>query len=158
MTTWQYTDNTRAVVSQTMPNGAVWTCSVSDPHVQAWIAAGNTPASCSVSPASQAYEALSAGVEIVSASTPSLNGIYSLDPQSISDIQAETVFLLVNGGQFTAGTTLQWPDASGALHTFTSSAQFQAWASAVARYVGALRAVINGIPGAALPAAPVSIP
>jgi hypothetical protein len=102
--------------------------------------------------------AMVAGVPIVCTSTPSLSGTYAIDPQSISDIQAETVFLMVNGGQFTAGTSLQWPDTSGALHTFTSSLQFQAWASAVARYVSALRQVVNGIPGASIPATPVTIP
>ena len=106
----------------------------------------------------QAQAALSAGVTIQSASTAALNGTYACDPQTISDIQAETVFLLVNGGQFTAGTSLQWPDASGTLHTFTTAAQFQAWATAIARYVGAIRLVINGVPGATLPTNPVQIP
>ena len=144
-----------------MPDGGIWSCSINDPSVQAWMSAGNTPAP-HTPPAPTlldlAQAAMAAGVTIQSASTPALNGTYACDPQTISDIQAETVFLLVNGGQFTAGTSLQWPHASGALHTFTSAAQFEAWASAVARYVGALRAVINGIPGASLPASPVTIP
>ncbi|MGH6976700.1 MAG: hypothetical protein ACREED_06715 [Stellaceae bacterium] len=86
--------------------------------------------------------ALAAGIAITSTGTPSLNGTYALDPQTRSNITAEQVYIATKG-TFTNGlATKPWPDKSGALHTFQTTAEFTAFAVAVAQYVDALNTAL----------------
>lgn len=78
-------------------------------------------------------------VQVNSTSTPTLNGVYAIDPSSTANITAETLFIAETTtqsvGTFTNGqTTRSWPDTSGVMHTFTIP-QFIAFAEAIAKYV-----------------------
>ena len=77
-------------------------------------------------------------VAIVSTGTPALSGTYGCAPSDQQNLAAESTFILVNG-TFTAGASMPWLDASGTPHVFTSTAQFQAFASAIASYVTQLK-------------------
>jgi len=50
-----------------------------------------------------------------------------------------------------------WFDAADVPHIFPSVAVFKEWATAIANYVAALKLYSAGAPGAALPAASVTI-
>lgn len=90
-------------------------------------------------------------VQVNSTSTPALSGVYAFDAVTQSKILAVSLYISVNG-KFPAGqTSFPWPDASGAMHIFTTTAQFQSLASALADYATALDL-------AQTPAAPVTIP
>jgi outer membrane protein assembly factor BamB len=70
----------------------------------------------------------------------------------------QTALSLSGGAAFADGAaTVQWPDAAGVLHALTP-AQFQAFMRALGLFVAGCRNVINGVPGAALPAASATIP
>lgn len=107
----------------------------------AWVAAGNVVAPApSPTISQQAGAQLAAGVTITSTSTPELDGTYSCDASATSQIQAEIVSLLLNG-TFTNGTAaMTWYDKAGAPHSF-SVAEFKAFATSVAAYVGTLAAI-----------------
>lgn len=108
--------------------------------------------------AEQNYAALiSGGIVITSTSTPALNGIYSIGPGNISDIQAESQFILICS-EFTNGTTnaMPWSDASGGLHTFTSTSQFTAFAKAVAQYVSACKLALASASNGSAPVWPTN--
>ena len=77
-------------------------------------------------------------VAVVSTGTPALSGTYGCAPSDQQNLAAESTFILVNG-TFTAGASMPWLDASGTPHVFTSTAQFQAFASAIASYVTQLK-------------------
>jgi hypothetical protein len=121
---------------------------------QAWLAAGNIP-DAYVTPAI----ALTS-VQVNSASTPALDGVYSFDPVSSQNMTAEAVYIQATTAQgaakFSNGqTTKPWPDAAGNLHTFTTS-QFITLAEGLAQFADAVvTAAQNGI---AFPAGPVQIP
>jgi len=104
------------------------------------VLAGHNPAKI---PASQSYAAaLAAGCQIVSTSTPALNGTYALDPQPLSNVTSEQVYIATTG-KFTNGqTTRAWADAGGAFHVFPSTAVFTAFAEAIAQYVDSLSAAL----------------
>ena len=124
-----------------------------------WVAAGNAPTPYTPpapTPAQQAAAAIAAGITVTSASTPAINGTYACDPETIADINAEITFILVNGTFTGSGSTLTWP-ANPSPVVFPSVAVYKAWASAVASYVGALKAFANGTPGVALPPSTVTI-
>jgi len=105
--------------------------------------------------------AVAVGVAIVSTGTPSLNGAYALDQASLGRIAAEQTYIATTG-KFTNGqTTRAWPDLSGAPHVFPSTAEFVAFAEAVAQYDDALlTALAAGNAGGAwvAPALPGPIP
>jgi hypothetical protein len=90
-------------------------------------------------------------MQIASTSTPSLNGIYAIDPASQQKVQAISLYIAVNG-KFPAGQSAQaWPDASGAVHLFPSTAEWQAFATAMGDFVATLDL-------GQTPAQPVTIP
>lgn len=95
----------------------------------------------------QASNALYAGVEITSTSTPALNGLYPVDAATQSHLQAEMISLLVSGGTAFAdgSTSVVWPDMASPKvnHTFTA-AEFKLFATAIYAYVAALYKVVNG--------------
>jgi hypothetical protein len=90
-------------------------------------------------------------VQVNSTSTPALSGVYAFEAVTQSKILAISLYISVNG-KFPAGqTSFPWPDASGTMHMFTTTAQFQALASALADYATALDL-------GQTPTAPVTIP
>jgi hypothetical protein len=103
----------------------------------------------------QAATLLAAGLGIVSTGTPSLNGIYACDPLAQADIVAIETSLNAGKGFPGGGTTMNYPDASGAMHSFTEG-NFASFASAVRDYVYALRAVMAGT-STTLPQSPATI-
>ena len=95
--------------------------------------------------------ALPTSVQVNSTSTPALSGVYAFDAETQSKILAVSLYIQVNA-KFPAGhTSFPWPDVTGTMHVFTSTAQFQALASALADYATALDL-------GQTPTAPVTIP
>ncbi|HTV45760.1 MAG TPA: hypothetical protein VMF05_10620 [Stellaceae bacterium] len=124
----------------------------------AWsFAAPPAPPATTPTLAQQAQAALAAGIEIASTSTPALNGVYACDPVSWAKVQGTSLYISVNA-RFPAGmTSLPWADLAGAVHTFTTTAEFQAFATAMGDYVTELQMAVIG-QATALPAQPVTIP
>jgi hypothetical protein len=114
-------------------------------------------------PAQQAQAALAAGLGITSTSggwTASFSVLTDATGASVwTLVLAEQAALSVNGNATFAdgAATVQWPDVSGALHALTP-AQFQAFAKALGAFVAGCRNVLNGVAGAAVPAASATIP
>jgi hypothetical protein len=77
-------------------------------------------------------------MQVVSSSTPALNGYYSTDPATQQKVQAISLYISVNG-KFPAGqAAMPWPDANGAMHQFQTTAQWQAFATAMGDFVAAV--------------------
>jgi len=77
-------------------------------------------------------------VQVNSTSTPALNSTYLYDTAHIQDMMATSLYIQVNG-KFPAGqAAFPWYDSNGAVRMFTSPAQFQTFASAMADYVAML--------------------
>lgn len=126
---------------------AQWTARMSNPSgwaVSDGALVAYTPPVVPPTLAQQAQAALAAGVQITCTSTPALNGTYSITPSAQSKIQAVSLFILVNSKFPGGGSTMAWADVAGAAHVFPSTAEFQAFATAVADYVAALDAAILG--------------
>jgi len=105
--------------------------------------------------AQQAAQAVDAGLSIALSGSISLaETLFATDPQTQSWIDAEVTSILLNGTFVDGASTVQWPDATGALHDFTVP-QFKIIAAAVGAYVGVCRKCIIGS-ATALP--PASIP
>lgn len=115
-----------------------------------------TPPPPVLTPAQQAKLLLLGGLTISSTANPSLNGTYNaLDQQS--HIQAELISLLVNGVFADGGSSCDWPDIDGTVHTFATADQFKSFATAIAAFVAGCSKVINGSSNT-LPSAAASIP
>lgn len=106
--------------------------------------------------AQQALAVLAAGVQLTSASTPALNGLYPLDQLSQMRVAAVETGILGGKGGPGGGTSFPWPDAAGSYHVFTTD-QFTAFALAMRDYVFELEGVIGGAIKA-LPSAGIAIP
>jgi hypothetical protein len=108
--------------------------------------------------AQQASLALSAGLEITSTSTPSLNATYPCDAATQSNISSMFDLIQRSGGNaFPDGiTSLPWPVMTGTV-TFNSVSEFLAMETAVGNYVLALDLIITTGTGT-LPSASVTIP
>lgn len=115
-----------------------------------------TPAVPPPTLAQQAAAALGAGLTITSTSTPALNGTYPADPATISYVNSEMVSLAKNGTFADGTTSVQWPDTSGALHTF-SVTEFEAFAGAMGKFVALCRQCIIGA-SQSLPPSTATIP
>lgn len=99
---------------------------------QAWLSAGNVPDPYI------AQAVVPTSVQVNSTSTPAISGNCAFDPVTQSKVMAIALYIQVNG-KFPAGqTTFPWPDSSGTMHSFTSTAQFQSLATALADYATAL--------------------
>jgi hypothetical protein len=94
--------------------------------------------------AQQATALLSAGLTITSTSTPAIDGTYPATPTAVSYVNAEMLSILANGTFADGATTLQWADATGALHTFPSVAVFKLFATAIGAFVAAATKVEIG--------------
>ncbi len=103
---------------------------------------------------------LTAGVTITSTATAALNGTYALDSQTQCAVNSEVLSITVNGVFTNGQTTKPWPDASGAVHAFTTT-QFKAFATAVSNYVDGLvtaRATLLAGQSVAWPVSTATIP
>ena len=124
-----------------------------------WTYAGGTFTAPASSPAptlaQEAAAMLAAGIQIVSTSTPALDGTYPVDDATWSEMAGILAGLgaglTVPGG----GSTFNWPDAGGAPHAFTA-AEFKALAQATMNFVYALDAIVKSNSGT-LPTQPVTI-
>ncbi len=114
----------------------------------AQLAAWSAPAL--LTPAQQAEAAIAAGLAIVSTSTPSLNGTFAIDGAAVQNIGGIYSGIKDGDGLPGGGTSFNYPDLSGAMHSFTGTT-FPPFAKAVRDYLYALSQ------GQA-PAQPVPIP
>lgn len=106
--------------------------------------------------AQQAQAALGAGLTITSAGTPSLDGIYAVDATAQALITSTMLYIQVNGKFPGDAGALSWGLMNGGVVTFSSTAEFQAFASAVGAYVATLSEISLTNAGA-LPAAAAAI-
>lgn len=90
----------------------------------------------------QAQRAIYAGLNIVSNSNVSLNALYSVDPTAQQNVQAISQYILVNNKFPGSSNAIIWLDANAGSHSFTSVAEFQEFATAVANYVADLTMII----------------
>lgn len=105
--------------------------------------------------------AIGAGVAVTSTGMPALDGTYALDQASLNTMTSEQVYIATKGTFTNGGATRNWPDRSGALHLFPSTAEFTLFAEAVAQYYDALLTALqtaqqNGTAWVA-PAAPAAL-
>lgn len=114
----------------------------------AWVAAGNTPDPVIPPPTPPPTT-----LQIVSTLYgTSLNGTYPIDAATQIKVQAVALYIAANG-KFPAGlSNMPWPDSSGTLHYFPTTAEFQAFATVIGDFMTALDL------GMTLPSQPVSIP
>ena len=97
-----------------------------------WSQAGGFVAPAAVNPS------LASAMQIVSTTTPALNGTYATDPATQQKVQAISLYIAVNG-KFPAGQTLlAWSDVNAAMHQFQTMAQWQAFATAMGDFVAAV--------------------
>lgn len=109
--------------------------------------------------AQQAATLIQNGLTITSAGTPALDGVYVVAdnvPFGRQDIANEAQFVAAFGEFTNGGTTLAWPLANGAMVTFPSTAEFMAFAKAVAQFRAAVQAAV--VSQGTLPVASVIIP
>lgn len=108
--------------------------------------------------ASVVSSALAAGLTITSTSTPAINGTYAVDQAAQSRINAIETAILKNGAfPGSNGSQMAYPDITGKLNVFPSTALFSEFATAVADYVADLDLYAAGATGATLPSASVTI-
>ena len=76
-----------------------------------------------------------AGMQIVSATYPALNGTYPIDAATQQYIQAISLYVVING-QFPAGlSSMPLDDINGVNHKFPTTAEWQAFATALQDFV-----------------------
>jgi hypothetical protein len=121
----------------------------SNPHI----------ASVTLSASQLASAALSAGLQITSTSTPSLNGTYGLDQSAQNNVNATVTYILLNGTFPGGGTTMPWVDQNNEPHLWPNVTMFKSFATAYADFVAAvsLYQLSNGAAGA-IPSNQVTIP
>jgi len=124
-----------------------------------WLYNGSTftaPATTPPTPPQLAAALLAGGLAVTSTGTPALDATYATSPAAQAAIGA--IMTGINAGKgFPDGlTSLPYPDASGAAHSF-SVAQFTAFAQAIENFVYGCSIVINGF-STTLPAANATIP
>ena len=93
--------------------------------------------------AQQAQALLNAGLQIVSASTPSLDATYACDSQTTAYINAEITSILLDNTFADGSSTIDWPDVQGDLHNFSVD-EFKSFAKAIGNFVSLCRACIIG--------------
>ncbi|WP_322069976.1 hypothetical protein [Paraburkholderia bannensis] len=146
----------------TIPTGAVVCTDEQYQNSQAYaIDDATTPPSIVDAPAialtiaQQAAKAMTAGLAIESASTPSINGVYAVDQLSQMDVIAIETSLNAGKGFPGGATAFGYPDAAGALHSF-SQANFADFAAAVRDFVYGCKSAIGG-QSTMIPSATVAI-
>jgi hypothetical protein len=73
-------------------------------------------------------------VTITSTSTPALNGTYATGEFMLQALQGQCDAVALNGTFADGTTSLSWPDAGNAMHTF-SIAEFKSFAAAMSNYI-----------------------
>jgi hypothetical protein len=77
-------------------------------------------------------------MQVASTAAPTLNGVYAIDPATQQKVQAISLYIAVNG-KFPAGQmALPWPAGGGTLHQFQTTAEWQAFATAMGDFVAAV--------------------
>lgn len=107
---------------------------------------GYSQASAQATLSAQATAALLAGLQITSTGTPALNGTYACDQLSQMDIIAIETSLNAGKGFPGGATTFNYPDTTGAMHSF-SATNFANFAAAIRDFVYACKSVITGQSG-----------
>ncbi len=152
--TYRLTNNSLAANAQPIIRKADGAAIPNDPHntdyqtYLVWLAVPNTPDPAPTPPTSPPTT-----LQIVSTLYgTSLNGTYPIDAATQVKVQAIALYIAANG-KFPAGlSNMPWPDSSGTLHYFPTTAEFQAFATVIGDFVTALDL------GMTLPNQPVSIP
>jgi hypothetical protein len=88
-----------------------------------------------LTPQQKSQMALNAPINLISTSTPALNGSYSVNSSAIANLNAVTTYILVNSAFPGSLSEMPWVDTTGAMHEFPNTALFTQFASAVADYV-----------------------
>lgn len=103
--------------------------------------------------------AVAAGLTVTSTGTPAVDGVYALDPNSISNISYEAQHISTFSA-FTNGTTtgMVWPLANGTFVTFPNTTVFLNFAKAAAQFMSQLKQYTVGVSGVAAPSAAITIP
>lgn len=96
-------------------------------------------------------------VAVVSASLPALSGVYGINAGSIANITAAVAGIAAGQGFPGGSSSMVWVDATGAPHTFGTTAEFLALGAAIEGYVYALQMTALG-QAVAIPATPLQIP
>jgi hypothetical protein len=141
--------------------------SVTDATYEAWLASGNR--ATNIGSAAELIQVMqqqavpllqASGVAVTSTSTPSLSGIYAIDPASLANLTALSTGIAAGKPLPGGGTSFNYADITGAQHAFTA-ASFLNLAAAIETYVydfdQALVALIAGQP-ATMPSQPLTIP
>lgn len=159
-TVWATTNSSGAVTgfyanaapSPTPPNCCTQ-MDMSDARIKAFLTPAPTPTAVYAS-------ALAAGISITSAGTPALNAVYATTTQAQNNVAGIAAGIASGQGLPHGAATINWPDAAGGLHAFTS-AQFMAFADALRNYVydlGVAEATLGAGGTAAWPSASATIP
>ncbi len=101
------------------------------------LAAAGVPAASIGTPAQQAAVALTKGLTVTATITPALSGTYDVSDRSRVNMMAQEISVAQTGNFSNQQSTINWPDMSGAMHTF-NVAQFKALVVAVGVYYTAL--------------------
>lgn len=134
--------------------------SASDATYEAWLARGFRPTTIDTTANLNevlADTVLSRGVVVTSTATPALDGTYAVDAASQTNIAAVSQYILVNSTFPGALSAYPWVDASGTPHAFTSVAEFQKFATAIADFVAGVIAARLGL-AASFPSSAITIP
>ena len=111
-----------------------------------------------LTPAQAAENLLQGGaVQIASTSTPGLDGTYGIAPSNTAAITSIVAGISAGAGFPGGAAQLPYPDSSGALHVFPTTAAFIGFGAAIEGYVFALEMIAQGR-SAAFPAQPLTIP
>lgn len=95
------------------------------------------------SPSQQYAAAIALGLAVISESIATLNATYSVSPANTADMLSEAASIAAFQTFTNGETKIDWPDASGAVHTFPSPALFMGFAKAAAAYVTGCKQAFN---------------
>lgn len=100
-----------------------------------------------------------AGCSIESTATPALNGVYAVD-QNARTRQSTNVNYIQENSAFAPdnASTKDWPDVTGAIHTFPTTADFLNWVNGTNNWYSALSDWVADGGTGPLPTEPVVIP
>lgn len=104
--------------------------------------------------------AIAAGVIITSTATPSLNGIYAIDPVTQIKLNSGITYIMVTGAFPPASAlSMPWYDTDGAAHIFTKVSDFKNFATALADFIAHvdIYASSGGLTGS-IPSDTITIP
>ena len=131
----------------------------------AWVAEGNTVTAYvppTLTPAqivqNEVAALIAGGLTITSTSTPSVNGVYSCDDNSVKNLNACETFILRNNAFFNGSSTQAWQLLNGSFVEIPSVAIFNAITDAIANFIAQITvySLSNGAIGS-LPSNTVTI-